>query len=278
MKLTNARPGARFRLGPRKIVITDHGTELHEGRMRHWVDYRAVSVGDAEGEPESPNGPILRAADTDPDAGWTLLRPGRDPDYHLEIEQKPPGVHLVPRTALGRSWCETEFGDRAGGPLPSDGSDQKATFESAHMAGLTAAEDDLLTAFLGSDGDRSPDAGYALVRLHNLVRRMRLPGGCGRCRDTTATELGEQLAAAAKRTRTALASGSDAIAAELGKVLVLTITAAQVASDNGGPDLRRVIEGALAAVRRQHRHILGNACGEDAPAPTDVTKPESTTL
>ena len=78
VKLTDERPGARFRRNARKIEIVDHGTELMNGRKRRCVDYQELDAS------QKPAGALCRATDEDTITGWRCVKPGDRPDYHLE--------------------------------------------------------------------------------------------------------------------------------------------------------------------------------------------------
>lgn len=106
VKLTDERPGARFRRNARKIEIVDHGTELMNGRKRRCVDYQELDASQKT-------------------RGSTLSGDGRGHDHRVALRQAGRSARLPPRigrrdagaappscrlTSLGRDWWQDSTG------------------------------------------------------------------------------------------------------------------------------------------------------------------------
>lgn len=143
MPLSGERPGARLKRHGRRVEITDHGTELHAGRMRRWVDYREIDAGGRA------HGGLMRAADDGGgEAPWRLLRRGALPDYRVSVDETARRVRISPTTAAGRQWYDSRLGSRQGGLVAL--TTEVDTIAAANAAGLLGTSEDLLGLFLGA--------------------------------------------------------------------------------------------------------------------------------
>ena len=257
MRLTDAQPGARLRLDDRKIEIVDHGTELHAGAIRRWVDYRDI-------KDEVAAGPLLRATADDPADRWRCIRPGTGPDYLLEIEHEPGDVWIRPVTALARDWCQEWFGSRQGGVLPTRADGPGEILESARAAGLKADDEDVLASFVGAETVSSEGTGANFARLAGLVQGLYLPSGCDYCQSRTPGEIIDKLIQQAHRVDWNLNRSAGAepdpdkenVETTVAEMLVNVTILAQMVTEATGENISPIVRNAHERVVARHRNTL----------------------
>ncbi|MGD2182566.1 nucleoside triphosphate pyrophosphohydrolase [Lusitaniella coriacea] len=106
----------------------------------------------------------------------------------------------------------------------------------------------------------------ALSRLIEVVAQLRSPdGGCPWDLEQTAQTLIPYVIEEAYEVVDAIHSGEqDAIAEELGDLLLQVVLQAQVASDNNQFTLEQVAEGITEKLIRRHPHVFGDAIADNA--------------
>ncbi len=110
----------------------------------------------------------------------------------------------------------------------------------------------------------------ALERLMETVRRLRAPGGCEWDRSQTISSLRPFLLEEAHEAAFAVETEDwDALASELGDLLLHIVMAALIAQEEGLFDLTRVSDGIADKLVRRHPHVFGTPEGL---APEEVEK------
>ena len=127
-----------------------------------------------------------------------------------------------------------------------------------------------------SDDDRSrpattgqppdlPRTAAAMTRLVEVVARLRAPDGCPWDRQQTLASIKPYTLEETYELLEAIDSGDDnAIAEELGDVLLQVVLDAQIGRDEGRFDLLSVIEAITAKIVRRHPHVFGEETAADA--------------
>jgi tetrapyrrole methylase family protein / MazG family protein len=101
--------------------------------------------------------------------------------------------------------------------------------------------------------------------LCNVVARLRSPTGCPWDREQTLATIKPFTLEETYELLEAIDSGDDdAIAEELGDVLLQVVLDSQIAADEGRFDVIRVIEGITAKMIERHPHVFGDATAATA--------------
>lgn len=112
-----------------------------------------------------------------------------------------------------------------------------------------------------------PEAADALVRLMDLVTRLRAPDGCPWDREQTLESVANYLLEEAHEAAEAIQEGDQAGAAgELGDVAFHVVFLAEQLAQTGGADLAAILAGVEAKMVRRHPHVFGGARLADAEA------------
>ncbi len=115
---------------------------------------------------------------------------------------------------------------------------------------------------LPPDGKQSAPA---FLKLVEVVARLRAPDGCPWDREQTLETIKPHTLEETYELLEAIDSGEDdAIAEELGDVLLQVLLDAQIAKDEGRFDLVRVIEGITTKLIDRHPHVFGDVEAETA--------------
>lgn len=111
------------------------------------------------------------------------------------------------------------------------------------------------------------EAADALVRLMDLVTRLRAPDGCPWDREQTLGSVANYLLEEAHEAAEALQDGDQAGAAgELGDVAFHLVFLAEQLAQAGGADLAAILAGVEAKMIRRHPHVFGGERLADAEA------------
>lgn len=111
------------------------------------------------------------------------------------------------------------------------------------------------------------EAADALVRLMDLVTRLRAPDGCPWDREQTLESVANYLLEEAHEAAEALQDGDrDGAAGELGDVAFHVVFLAEQLAQAGGADLAAILAGVEAKMVRRHPHVFGGARLADAEA------------
>jgi len=114
-------------------------------------------------------------------------------------------------------------------------------------------------------------AGTAFRRLCEVVARLRSPGGCPWDRQQTLETIKPYTLEETYELLEAIDSGDDdAIAEELGDLLLQVVLDAQIAADEGRFDLVPVIERLTDKLVRRHPHVFGDATATTAAEVTPL--------
>jgi XTP/dITP diphosphohydrolase len=109
--------------------------------------------------------------------------------------------------------------------------------------------------------------GVTLLELVEVEQRLRGPDGCPWDREQDHTSLAPYAVEEVYELLDAIAGGSsDAIAEELGDVLLQVVFHAQIADDDGRFDIDEVARGIVDKLVRRHPHVFGDARADDAAA------------
>lgn len=101
--------------------------------------------------------------------------------------------------------------------------------------------------------------------FRSIIAKLRSPEGCPWDREQTHESLSPFLIEEAHELLQAIQEGDDdAIADELGDVLLQVFLHAQIGQDNGYFQLEDVLESISAKMIRRHPHVFGDATAEDA--------------
>ena len=101
--------------------------------------------------------------------------------------------------------------------------------------------------------------------FRSIIAKLRSPEGCPWDREQTHESLSPYLIEEAHELLQAIQEGDDeAIADELGDVLLQVFLHAQIGQDNGYFQLEDVLESISAKMIRRHPHVFGDATAEDA--------------
>jgi len=112
-----------------------------------------------------------------------------------------------------------------------------------------------------------PQAGQALIRLMDLVSRLRAPDGCPWDRQQTPASVAGYLLEEAHEAVEAVEGGDPGQARdELGDVAFQVVFLAELYAEQGGFDLSQVLEAAHAKMVRRHPHVFGGQALADAQA------------
>jgi len=119
---------------------------------------------------------------------------------------------------------------------------------------------------MSSPNSRS-EAAEALVRLMDLVTRLRAPDGCPWDREQTLASVANYLLEEAHEAAEALQAGDrDGAAGELGDVAFHVVFLAEQLAQADGADLAAILAGVEAKMVRRHPHVFGGARLADAEA------------
>jgi tetrapyrrole methylase family protein/MazG family protein/ATP diphosphatase len=103
-------------------------------------------------------------------------------------------------------------------------------------------------------------AGDSTPRLVSLVRRLRGPDGCPWDRQQTLATLRPHLLDEAYEVADAIDAGDlDALREELGDLLMLVVSCAEIAQQEGRFGFDDVVDGVCAKLVRRHPHVFGDA-------------------
>ena len=258
MKLTKERPGARFRRGSVAIELQDHGTELHNGRIRRWVDYQELN------EHYQANGALKRATEDDPLDDWILLHPGFGADYQIEHDETTADLSLRPKTGLGRAWCRNELGSEIGGTLPKNAEEIPGILAKARDAGLKPDQNDILSPFLTDSAATSPVAQSAIDRLVNTVQILRMPDSCELCNHRTPEKIAEDLAIFSREIEEAVrAKSSENLAVSMSRLMTALVFMTVATASDQGQTLCEIIDQATRSLTKQHRKMFGASNNPD---------------
>ncbi|MBX3440322.1 MAG: MazG family protein, partial [Planctomycetaceae bacterium] len=104
------------------------------------------------------------------------------------------------------------------------------------------------------------EAAAAFVRLVEVIARLRAPDGCPWDRIQTLASIKPYTLEETYELLEAIDSDdNEAIAEELGDVLLQVVLDAQIAADEGRFNLVHVIDGITEKMIRRHPHVFGNA-------------------
>ncbi|MGD9854719.1 MAG: nucleoside triphosphate pyrophosphohydrolase [Planctomycetaceae bacterium] len=110
----------------------------------------------------------------------------------------------------------------------------------------------------------------SFVRLVEVIARLRSPDGCPWDREQTLASIKPHTLEETYELLEAIDSDdNDAIAEELGDVLLQVVLDAQIAADEGRFNLIEVVDRITEKMIRRHPHVFGDA---DAQTPGDVRK------
>jgi XTP/dITP diphosphohydrolase len=150
----------------------------------------------------------------------------------------------------------------------------RATGAVAYVYG--AADSEAFTRALGMEAARSQvevevvyfglaPTGVGLLELVELEQRLRGPDGCPWDREQDHASLARFAVEEVFELQDAIVSGDDdAIAEELGDVLLQVVFHAQIAADDGRFDIDAVAKGIVDKLVRRHPHVFGDVTVDDA--------------
>lgn len=111
------------------------------------------------------------------------------------------------------------------------------------------------------------DGGSGFAEFVRTIARLRAPDGCPWDREQTHATLGKHLIEEAYEALAAIESADDqALADELGDVLLQVVLHAQIGAEEGTFTIDDVIANIAAKIRRRHPHIFGEVTAEDSAA------------
>jgi MazG family protein len=107
----------------------------------------------------------------------------------------------------------------------------------------------------------------AFIQLCNVIARLRSPTGCPWDREQTLATIKPFTLEETYELLEAIDSNdNDAIAEELGDVLLQVVLDSQIAADEGRFDILRVIDGITQKMIERHPHVFGDSQAADAHA------------
>lgn len=105
-----------------------------------------------------------------------------------------------------------------------------------------------------------PSSSDPLIRLREIVRRLRAPGGCPWDREQTHESLIPHVIEEAYEVAEAIRAGDPAlICEELGDLLLQPVLHAEIAAETGAFDLDRMAHELSEKLIRRHPHVFGEA-------------------
>lgn len=108
------------------------------------------------------------------------------------------------------------------------------------------------------DRSEKPSLGACFERLEAIMKKLRGPGGCPWDREQTLATLKQYLLEETYEELDAIDSGDPArIRDELGDVLLQVVFQAEVAREQGGFELKDVVNGIADKLVRRHPHVFG---------------------
>src|SRR5215203_2908211 len=115
-----------------------------------------------------------------------------------------------------------------------------------------------------------PQPDTALLRLLDIMARLRAPDGCPWDREQSFATIAPYTVEEAYEVADAIRRGPDfpALLDELGDLLFQVVYHAQMANEAGHFDFTAVAEAISAKMLRRHPHVFGEAAARDAAAQT----------
>ena len=111
------------------------------------------------------------------------------------------------------------------------------------------------------------NAGEKLLRLMDIMKRLREPGGCPWDREQTMKSLRPFIVEEAYELIEAIDSGdSGVVAEECGDLLLQVVFISSIAEEEGLFDLGEVIDTLVEKLVRRHPHVFGDVSVEDSEA------------